>query len=368
MEDTNIMKLLLNDKEIAHFLSSLINFNRFIDEDPFERNEANRVYKRESKNKNLSNIETRSKSQLKIKKAINSDARTYISILQQKIDEKRNNSFKNIHRNIQFFIKRLGKENILKLYKRSKIDNFIKTTGLQINPDAGLVLRKDFKNISEDCLIRHTVGQEKILLQKIDNQYPFWFIDAGYTNFLESKKTFHRLVRNHLHHDSMLDVPVDRMGMFKSFPMPWRENGEKILIIEPGPFAASIFHVDLRTWKYKVARELRKYTDKRIVFRKKIDKKIRTNLYDKLRNEDYYCVININSNAATEAIWAGIPVITLDKHITNPVTRQHLSDINNLYRPNLAQWLSSVSYSQFTYEELIDGTAVEIMRKYHVKN
>ena len=173
-------------------------------------------------------------------------------------------------------------------------------------------------------------------------------------------------MRNHIHHDQMFEAPVDRLANFTNFPKPWRESGEKILIIEPGPFAASIFHVDLKTWKYDVERELKKYTDKKIVFREKAEKKIRTSLVEELKNEDYYCVVNINSNAATEAIWSGIPVITLDRHITTPVSRSKLSDINNLARPHLARWLCAVSYSQFTKEELYDGTAIKIARKYHV--
>ena len=226
--------------------------------------------------------------------------------------------------------------------------------------------RSKFNDHKEDCLIRNTVGNEALLVSKIDNKYPFWFIDSGYTNFLEPNKKWHRLVRSHLHYGTMFEAPVDRLGSFKSFPQPWRINGDKILIVEPGTFAASIFHVDLKTWKYEVESELRKYTDKKIVFREKAPKNVRTNLYKELCDDDYYCVININSNAATESIWAGIPSITLDKHITNPVTRNRLEDINDLLRPNLALWLCSLSYSQFTYDELVDGTAARIIKKYHV--
>jgi hypothetical protein len=148
--------------------------------------------------------------------------------------------------------------------------------------------------------------------------------------------------------------------------MQWKSSGEKILVVEPGPFAASVFHIDLKTWRYNIEKEIRMYTDKPIVFREKVDKKIRSNLYEELCNEDYFCVISLNSNASTEAIWAGIPAITLGTHITNPVTRNKISDINNLFRSNLAQWLCMISYSQFTYDELINGTAVNIVKKYHV--
>jgi hypothetical protein len=270
-----------------------------------------------------------------------------------------------IHNNIEYFIKRFGEEELLELYKNSNYQHFVKSVGLNIDPTASLIRRKRFESYDENCLIRNTVGNEKLLITKVDKQLPFWFIDSGYTNFLEEKKVWHRIVKNHLHHGKKIDAPVDRLGMFKRFPNQWRESGDRILIIEPGPFAAGIFHVDLKTWKYDVEAELRKYTDKKIVFREKAPKKTRENLFQHLLDEDYYCLININSNAATEAIWAGIPVVTLGQHVSNPVSVNSLSQINQLVRPNLAQWLCDLSYSQFTYDELLNGTAVEIIRGYH---
>jgi hypothetical protein len=76
-------------------------------------------------------------------------------------------------------------------------------------------------------------------------------------------------------------------------------------------------------------------------------------------------VISINSNAATEAIWAGIPAITMDTHITNPITKNKLSDINDLYYGKISDWLCMLSYSQFTKEELMNGTAKRIIENYH---
>jgi hypothetical protein len=253
------------------------------------------------------------------------------------------------------------------MYAKSNSDGFVKTVGQLIDSQSKLIRRSEFKLYQEDCLIRNTGGVEECLVTKIDNGFPFWFIDSGYTNFLEGKKkTYHRLTRNHIHHLNAFEAPVDRLGVFKKFPRQWRTSGDTILIIEPGQFCASIFHIDIEQWKLDVERELRNYTDKKIKFREKINKKKRLPLYEELLNEDYYCVVNINSNAATESIWAGIPVITLDKHITNSVSRNKLSDINDLYRPHLANWLCMLSYSQFTYEELMDGTALRIVQRYHV--
>jgi|APGre2960657404_1045060.scaffolds.fasta_scaffold43900_2 hypothetical protein len=382
------MKLLINNKELAYFLCSLINhFEIARGMVKYDRSESwnqlknikreirqHRRWLRKMRNSGeAEQVEAANHAKWswgkwpgKFEKVLYRELSTYVGKIWEIMDRRRAQYFDLIHNNMDQIVSALGEQRVLNLYKQSKFKYFVKSTGDTIDPCAKYVRRQNFNNYSEDCLIRNTTGNERLLTEKIDRQYPFWFIDSGYTNFLESNKKWHRLVRNHIHHDQMFEAPVDRLANFASFPRPWRESGEKILIIEPGPFAAGIFHVDLKTWKYDVERELKKYTDKKIVFREKAEKKIRTSLIEELNNEDYYCVVNINSNAATEAIWSGIPVITLDRHITTPVSRSKLSDINNLARPHLARWLCAVSYSQFTKDELYDGTAIKILRKYHV--
>jgi len=363
------MKLLLNNKEIAHFLLSLIDHRTHFKNHSISTshlvNLQNYVFEEQSKKKfNLDKMREKFKS--KIRRAVEADLRELVDRVNAELILRKDRYYSLVHGNLEFFIEKFGEDFLLEQYKQSKKQNFVKSVGYQLDSNSQMIRRSKFNDHKEDCLIRNTVGNESLLVSKIDNKYPFWFIDSGYTNFLEPNKKWHRLVRSHLHYGTMFEAPVDRLGSFKSFPQPWRINGDKILIVEPGAFAASIFHVDLKTWKYKVESELRKYTDKKIVFREKAPKDIRTSLYKELCDDDYYCVININSNAATESIWAGIPAITLDKHITNPVTRNRLEDINDLLRPNLALWLCSLSYSQFTYDELVNGTAARIIKKYHV--
>jgi len=382
------MKLLINNKELAHFLNSIINhFQVAKDKVTYEHSESwkhirqiktgirqHRRWLRKMRNSGEAEqvLEANNarwswgKWPGKLEKILYRELTDYVGKIWQLMDQNKEKYFQIIHKNMDQVLEALGTERVLSMYKKSKMQHFVKSTGLTIHKNAELVRRQDFTDYRQDCLIRNTTGNEQLLVQKIDNRYPMWFIDSGYTNFLETNKKWHRLVRNHIHHDRMFEAPVDRLSNFTSFPKPWRRSGEKILIIEPGPFAASIFHVDLKTWKYDVERELKKHTDKKIVFREKAEKKVRTSLVEELNNEDYYCLVNINSNAATEAIWSGIPVITLDKHITNPVSSNKLSDIENLQRPHLARWLCALSYSQFTREELYDGTAINIVKKYHV--
>lgn len=368
------MNLLLNDKEIIKFLIDFFcNRKKFykFPKCQFSLAEGWAKHKKETilyekKYDRKFNLEKTQKSVFKdIEKKVKIDLQNYLNAVEEIINYRKNIYTFFIKNNLEQIIDRLGEETILEEYKKSKTQNFVKTVGLQLNSSARLVRRNKFTNSSENCLLRNTVGNEKILLEKIENDYPFYFIDSGYTNFIENNKKWHRLVHNHLHTGNFFDAPADRLGNFTNFPAPWRKTGEKILVIEPGQFAANIFKIDLKTWRHTIKEEIRQYTDRPIVFREKAPKKIRENLYEHLLKEDYYCTISINSNAAVESVWAGIPIITLDKHITNSISVRNISDINNLVRPNIAGWLAMLSYSQFTFDELMDGTAVKLLSEYH---
>lgn len=363
------MKLLLNDKEIAGFLYKFVGYNISALHSyrlKTDHMDSVKFYIHREISKRSFNLEKkRHKIKQKIKRAVEKDLNNWRKQVIAEIKSQKEQRFNLTHRHLNYFIEKLGEEKILEMYLKCSDKNFVKSTGLFIDPKATLTRRRYYTDPKENCLLRNTVGNEHILVDKIDNNYPFWFIDSGYTNFLETNKKWHRLVPNHLHWGDYVEVPVDRLSMFAKFPQPWRTGGDRILIIEPGQFAANIFHVDIKTWKYNIEQELRQYTDKKIIFREKSPKKQRAPLYKHLLDEDYHCVININSNAATEAVWAGIPIITLDKHITNPIARRKISDVENLYRPHLAQWLCMLSYSQFTYDELINGQAVSIVKKYY---
>jgi len=362
------MKLLINDKEIAYFLSGLIDYRSLINQ--IEMNETHTAealgWALEKKGEDAFVPRKFSEKTIeKITRGVRRDLEEFVKKLKYLLKNKREQDFHLIYKNIDFLIEKLGTDRILKLYKQSPSQNFVKSLGLKIDKRATLVRRNRFSDYSEDCVLRNTVGNENFLINKIDQGLPFWFIDSGYTNFIEPNKRWHRIVRNHLHYGKYFDAPADRMVNFPCFPRPWRNGGEIIMVIEPGKFSANIFHTDVTQWKKDVEKEIRQFSDKKIVFREKSPKKQRPSLYRELLNEDYFCMININSNAATEAVWTGVPIITLDRHITNAVARSKISDINDLYRGPLGNWLAFLSYCQFTYDELIDGSAYRIVRQYH---
>lgn len=359
------MKLILNDKEIIYYLASLIDHSsRVVHLDTDDRKIAEAIMWSIERKDKLDKF--RQKIKDKIYHAVKDSTKDYVNRVTTILAHWQQADVETLKKTIDHVLEKLGEDLVLTQYMRSDKDGFCKSPGLLIDADAKPVRRKNHCDIQEDCILRNTVGNENFLTDKIDQRLPFWFIDSGYTNFIESNKKWHRLVRNHLHFGGTFAAPVDRLHMFASFPQQWRTGGDRILVIEPGQFAAAIFHVDIPTWRYQVEAELRQHTDKKIVFRSKTAKKTRAPLFKHLQDEDYHCVVSINSNAATESIWAGIPVITLDQHMTNSVSRNKLSEVNDLYTGSLANWLAMLSYSQFTYDELVDGTAVDMVTKYHV--
>lgn len=366
------MKLVLNDKEIVNFLISQLDYKSIVSDLQIENNHLAEVIawwyeKKRSEGNRFNEKKHKGKLKEKIKKAVTIDLKDYVKMCEEKIKNYRKDRYQKVLSRINYFIYKLGEDQIFDAYRNSKAIDFVKGVGSAVTDQYSFIRRKNYLKFEEDCVIRNTVGNESCLLEKIKNMYPLWFIDSGYTNFLESNKKWHRIVRNHLHHSEYVEYPADRLSNFRSFPSPWRVGGEFILVIEPGAFSAKIFGTEIKSWKLFIENEIKKYSDKRIIFREKTPKKIRPKLFQELQNEDYYCVVNINSNAATEAIWAGVPIITLDKHISNSVGKGNLSDINNLYRGPLGNWLCMLSYNQFTYDELCSGFAVQTIKKYNEK-
>jgi len=262
----------------------------------------------------------------------------------------------------------LGRKILVRGILKAKSPGFSKTLGKMLLPDADFIYPENYED-ADDIFIRNIIHNEDIIKDRMRNHKPFWFVDSGYTNFIHGgNKRFHRLTRNDLHHGDNANVfPADRLIKFDSFPRPWRTGGDKILVIEPSVYTCQIYGMGTEAWKREIVETLAKHTDREIVFREKEGtRKTRSDLYrDLLNDQSIYCVVHVNSNAGTEAIWAGVPVITLGKHVTQRVSRTRLEDINDLYRGSLGEWLCYLSYCQFEFNELFNPRIRQIMRRYH---
>jgi hypothetical protein len=225
-------------------------------------------------------------------------------------------------------------------------------------------------NCDEPAIIRNIINNEESIKTRLLSDQEFWFTDTGYTNFIAAKgKPWHRLCYRHIHQNlTHLNFPADRLRLLESMPRPWQRTGSKILVVESSDYHYQMMGSNRDTWREHVTNELAKYTDRTVEHRaKNMDRKTRESVYDLLMStDDYYCVISDSSAAAVEAVWAGVPIITLNKHITTAVARTQVADINDLYRGPIGDWLCALTYSQFTKKEMQNGTVWRILEKYHV--
>ena len=248
--------------------------------------------------------------------------------------------------------------------------SFMASVAQSINTNHVFVSRYHNIDIDQTVLVRNVINNEILLAERMRNKKPFWFVDSGYTNFLGRHKVWHRLVKNGMHFVPDLDRPwpADRLKFFSSWPRPWNRDGDAILVVENSESHYRMYGHNIESWRESIRKPLSRMTNREIVFRpKQGTRKDRESVYTMLSRdpERWYCVISDSSSAAVEAIWCGIPVITMRSHVTNPVSRMSLNNINELYRGNLGNWLCALSYCQFTQDELESGEAQDIMDRWH---
>lgn len=317
--------------------------------------------------KNLNNaVKTRPADLELIKIAVSKDL--------QKWKDAISTDYKNKYRPlVKFLVEHIdqlpvGRDQLVEDSSKNLKKSFAKTLAFQLTSTPQWVTVDDQFELSKPALIRNIAGNEHLLSPRLQKRRPFWFVDSGYTNFLTKKKNWHRLIKNHIHQTVKLNYfPPDRLSTLPSLPQPWRQSGEKILVVESSDMHYRLFGNSLDAWRKQVSEELKQITRRPVEFKSKdLDRKSRTSVYELLQSsDDYYCVISDASAAAIEAIWCGVPVITLNRHISNPVARSSIQDIDNLYRGPIGDWLCALTYSQFTYKEFESGYALEMLGKYH---
>ena len=172
--------------------------------------------------------------------------------------------------------------------------------------------------------------------QCLDNNIDFYYIDTGYMGCYPIKK-WQRFTKNNLQtlehlNYNQLDFLTDTKVLKKRFKdimnvdydnyKPKRPiEGESILIIPPSLNSTRSLnimnHIDFEQEDYInfITKEIRKYTDKKIIVRQKPNRKERTlngqTLLQQLEKDKVHCLVAFNSIAAFEAIQEGYPAITL---------------------------------------------------------
>lgn len=216
-------------------------------------------------------------------------------------------------------------------------------------------------------------GSQKAIKRCWDTGRPFYAIDTGY--FGNSKhKVWHRVTYNALQNmNKIIPRSADRLEL--QLESTWKEiykpftPGSKILVCPPSDKVMNFFgQGTAKSWTDKLVAQIKTLTDRPIEIRMKPirSERISTKTIQDALQADVHCLVTYNSIAATEALMEGKPAITLGPNAAQLVCETDLENIETPRIPTedeMRQFLTHLSYSQFTQPEMEDGTAWRILQE-----
>lgn len=150
----------------------------------------------------------------------------------------------------------------------------------------------------------------------------------------------------------------------------YKTGGNTILVALQLPGDASLRGIDIVDWARETAKEIRKYTDRQIIFRPHPGHKQRSDLKklteienskiskNTLRKdlEDALASVTYTSGMAVDSLLAGVPCFAMDSgSFVYDLMGSDLSNIENPPKPDRIQWINNLSYCQWSMEEIQEG-------------
>jgi hypothetical protein len=228
------------------------------------------------------------------------------------------------------------------IYKSSPKNEYLKSDTIDVSNKSPRV----FRGITRMPTIK----------QCVDNNIDFYYVDTGYMGCYPVKK-WQRFTKNNLQtlehlNYNQLDFLTDTKVLKKRFKdimnvdydnyKPKRPvEGESILIVPPSLNSTRSLnimnHINFEQEDYIdfITKEIKKYTDKKIIVRQKPNRKERTlngkTLSHQLKKDKVHCLVVFNSIAAFEAIQEGYPAITLGPNAASFLSEKDISNIEKPY-------------------------------------
>ena len=193
----------------------------------------------------------------------------------------------------------------------------------------------------------------------------FYYIDNGYFGNALHKRWF-RIIKNHSHEIRPV-IPRDRSRLdLCDVKLKRFSPGTKILVAPPSAKSLTLWNLDAEQWVTDTVAEIKKHTDRPIEIRIKRPRaeRFKEDTIEQALANDVHCLITYNSVAACEAIMLGKPAVCLGPNAAAILSSTTLAEIENPHMPTYDEreaWLRHLSYSQFTFDEMSNGTAWSIL-------
>jgi len=155
-----------------------------------------------------------------------------------------------------------------------------------------------------------------------------------------------------------------------------RKNGKHVVFAGCSRKFARLYDFEITEYATRVIAEIKRFTELPVVYRPKRGpeeppKIPGTSFSDGARNiqeelENAYALVTFSSNAAADAIVAGVPAFVLGPGIAKPVSGTDLSTLPDPYFPPedmRRQWCYDVAYCRWTLREMKSGEAWKDVKK-----
>lgn len=201
---------------------------------------------------------------------------------------------------------------------------------------------------------------ETKIVRCMKEDYPFFHLDHAYFNRGYSNGNC-RVSYRHFHTTKLLDVPDDRVALTGKSLGDWKTGGKHIVLIEPSERICSVLYNvkgvagTPKDWLRKAEHILRKSTDRPIVVKKKSG-----SLIEVLKGA--HALVSLSSVAEVEAALHGIPVFTSEDSPAAPISEKDLSKIETPIYPEREGWLRSLSYANFSIDDIKSGRLYSILK------
>ena len=197
------------------------------------------------------------------------------------------------------------------------------------------------------------------LLKKSKNYY---YIEHGYFNAskrsIKYKQTiihdydgYFRIVKNDYYHSSNGLNNPDRFEKLNIMIKTKRTKGDYIILSEPSVYIKNFFQ--LNDWVNNTIKELKKYTDRKILIH---NKQSPIPLDILLKNA--WAFVSDQSTAGIKAMISGVPA-----HFTN-ITLKKINSISSIENGKInMKVFHNLAYGQWTLDEMRSGEAWEYLKK-----
>lgn len=191
----------------------------------------------------------------------------------------------------------------------------------------------------------------------------WYYADNGY--FLPGKRKperggYIRVTRNAMQHDGTGKFAADRWARLNLDIKPWRKSGSHIIVCPLARLLAVILGVDADRWLKETLATLKLHTNRPIRVRKKMSYREAVAIGGVPLSEDLkgaWALVTHSSNAAVEALLAGVPVFCTDPC---GAYRMGLPDLSRIEAPIMPddreQWAWNLAAAQWSLDEMRDGT------------